>query len=283
MLGGNVPAIGGYHTSFKVADEWTCECLQIYISPSRRWNVPTLRGEEITKFKKAWKKSQVKEVVAHIPYLVNLASPEEGLWDKSIERLKTELSRADELGVSLLVLHPGSHTTSTKEEGLERIILGMSKVLDRYNGKARILLETMAGQGTMIGSNFEEIAGILKKVKYKKSLGVCLDIGHLFMAGYEVRTANGYEKVLSHFDKTIGIDKIGVIHINDSKSKFGSRIDRHSPIGEGEMGLEVFRSIVRDKRFANIPKILEVPDAETKTIPNLKLLRSYKESRNKIQ
>ncbi len=273
MLGATVPAIGGYHMAFKWGDEWECECIQIYITPSRTWKVPKLSQEEITKFKNSWKKSKVKEVVAHIPYLVNLASSDEVLWNKSVARLAIELFRADEFGVSLLALHPGSYVDSSKEEGIERIILGLNKALAEYNGKAIILLETMAGQGTMIGSCFEELAYILNKIKKSKSVRVCLDTGHIFGAGYDIRKAKEYKKTLSEFDKIIGLEKIKVIHLNDSKTDLGLQVDRHANIGEGKLGLEVFKEIVKDKRFSNTPKLLEIPDRETKTKANLELLR----------
>ena len=275
MLGATVPAIGGYHMAFKAGDEWNCECIQIYITPSRTWKVPKLSEEEITNFRTSWQKSRVKEVVAHIPYLVNLASSDEVLWNKSVERLQTELSRADEFGVSLLALHPGSYVNSSKEEGIERVILGLNKVLDGYNGKAIILLETMAGQGTMIGSRFEELAYILSKIKRTKSVGVCLDTGHIFAAGYDIRKAKEYKKTLLEFDKIVGLKKIKAIHLNDSKSDLGSQVDRHANIGEGKLGLEIFKEVVRDKNFSHIPKLLEIPEQDTKTKANLELLRKF--------
>ncbi len=215
--------IGGFHMGFKWGNEWGCECIQTYITLSRRWDVPDLSQNEIKKFKTAWQKSFVKQVVAHIPYLVNLASPDNLLWQKSIERLRIEISRANKLGVNFLVLHPGSYTTSTKEEGLKRIVLGLDKVLEGYSGKAKILLETMAGQGTMLGSSFEEIAFILERIRKPKSVAVCLDIGHIFMAGYDIRSRDGYEKTFAEFERVIGIKKIKAIHLNDSKTDFGER------------------------------------------------------------
>lgn len=276
MLGATVPAIGGYHLAFDMANEWKCECIQIYITPSRTWNVPELSQEEIIKFKTAWKKSKVKEVVPHIPYLVNLASPNQVLWNKSIERLKVELSRADEFGISLMVLHPGSCVDSSREEGIERVILAINKVLEKYKGKGKLLLETMPGQGTMIGSKFEELGSILNKIKKPQSTGVCFDTGHIFMSGYDIRGVKGYKKILSEFDKIIGLKKIKAIHLNDSKTDLGSRVDRHACIGKGKIGLKTFQAIVKDKRFENIPKILEIPERDTKTKDNLKLLRKLR-------
>ena len=273
MLGSNVPTIGGFHTGFKWGDKWGCEVIQIYITLSRRWNVSELTKEEISKFKMAWQESSVKEVVAHVPYLVNLASLDKELYQKSIERLLTEISRAIKFGVSLLVLHPGSYGNSKKEEGIKRVIEALNSVLQEIDFPGKILLETMAGQGTMIGSRFEELALILERVKRPESLGICLDTGHLFMAGYDIRGYKGWESVLNEFDKLIGIEKIGAIHLNDSKTDLGSRNDRHDCIGEGKLGLQTFQAILKDKRFHNIPKILEIPERDTKSKDNLELLR----------
>ena len=274
MLGSNVPTIGGFHTGFKWGDNWGCECIQIYLTLSRRWNVPDLSQQEIDRFKKAWQESSVKEVVAHVPYLVNLTSPNEELRDKSVKRLGIEISRATKFGVSLLILHPGSHGLSPRGEGIKRIIEALNRVLKETESPIRILLETMAGQGTMIGSRFEEIALILEKAQKPELLGVCLDTGHLFMAGYDIRGYEGWESVLNEFDKIIGVEKIGAIHLNDSKTGLGSKSDRHACIGEGKLGLQVFHSIIKDQRFKDVPKVLEIPERDTRSKDNLELLRN---------
>lgn len=272
MIGANVPTIGGISKGFYWAKEWGCECIQIYVTLSRRWDVSDLSSEEILKFKSAWQGSPVKKVVAHVPYLVNLASPDENLWKKSINRLSIELSRAQQLGVAFLILHPGSYGNSSIKEGIKRIIDGLNFVLNKTkNLTTKILLETMSGQGTTIGSNFEEIAYILKGVKKTKSLGVCFDTAHVFIAGYDIRK---YETILKEFNKIIGLGKIKAFHLNDAKTKLGSRNDRHACIGEGELGLQVFRAIMNDSRFLNVPKILEIPERDKKSKSNLELLRS---------
>jgi len=274
MLGSNVPTIGGFYTGFKWGNKWGCEVIQIYITLSRRWEVPELTKEEISKFKMAWQESSVKEVVAHVPYLVNLASPDKELYQKSIERLLIEISRAIKFGVSLLVLHPGSYGNSKKEEGIKRVIEALNNVLQEIDFPGKILLETMAGQGTTIGSRFEELALILEKVQKSESLGVCLDTGHLFMAGYDIRGYEGYQKILDEFDRIIGIEKIKAIHLNDSKTGLGARRDRHACIGEGKLGLQTFQAILKEERFHNIPKILEIPERETRSQDNLELLKT---------
>lgn len=274
MLGSNVPTIGGFHTGFEWGDRWGCEVIQIYVTLSRRWSVPELTEKEVSKFKTAWQKSSVKEVVAHIPYLVNLASPDEKLYQKSIKRLKIEISRALNFGISLIVLHPGSYGKSKKEDGIKRIVSALNNILQEVDSPIKILLETMAGQGTTIGSRFEELATIMEKVKKSEFLGICLDTGHLFMAGYDIRGYEGYQKVLEEFDRILGIEKIKVIHLNDSKTDLGSKSDRHACIGEGKLGLQVFHAILRDERFKRIPKILEIPERDKKSKDNLELLRN---------
>lgn len=273
MLGSNVPTIGGLSTGFKFGDKWKCECIQIYLTLSRRWDVPNLTKEEITKFKEVWSKSSVKEIIAHIPFLVNLATPNKIHWRNSIERLMTEISRASKLGVSHLILHPGSHLNLSKQYGIKQILKALNIVAEKNkNHSTKILLETMSGQGNMIGSSFKEISYILKKVKKPDFFGVCFDTAHVFMAGYDIRGYKGYERVLQKFDNLIGIDKIKAIHLNDSKTDLGSKVDRHACIGEGKMGMQVFHAILKDKRFFNIPKILEIPERDKKSKDCLEML-----------
>lgn len=278
MLGSNVPAHptrGGLATLFQLAEEWRCECAQTYITLSRRWNVPSLLPEEILDFKSAWRKSQVKQVIAHVPLLVNLASSIDDIRQKSKERLSTELSRANKLGIQFLVLHPGYCRNLDKETGIKRIIGALNDVLDNINDStAMILLETTAGQGTAVGSRFEEIADILERAGKRRFIGVCFDTAHVFEAGYDVRGYRGYEEVLNQFDAMVGLDKLKVIHINDSKTGLGSKVDRHAPVGEGKMGLQVFHAFVRDSRFRGTPKVLETPGRDGKKVQQqLGLLR----------
>jgi deoxyribonuclease-4 len=260
---------------FHYAEEWGLECAQTYFTLSRRWNVSALRSEEISNFKSAWQKSNVKELVAHVPLIVNLASPLVAIRQKSGERLSAELSRVNALGVHFLVLHPGYYGNSTRKAGIENLIDGLNSVLDKVSDStAKILLETMAGQGTAIGAYFEEIIYILEKVEKKQFLGVCLDTCHAFAAGYDLRGYDGYEDVLEKFDETAGLDKLKVIHLNDSKTGLGSKVDRHSAIGKGKMGLQVFHAVVKDPRFRDTPKVLELPIRDAGTIKQqLELLR----------
>ena len=287
MLGSNVPARpvrGGLATLFRYAEEWRCECAQTYITLSRRWNVPDLLHEEILDFKSAWRESQVKQVIAHVPLLVNLASPVDDIWQKSKDRLSAELSRANRLGIQFLVLHPGYYRNLDKKTGIKRIIEALNNVLDNVNDStAMILLETTAGQGTAVGSRFEEIAYILEKARKRHFLGVCFDTCHVFAAGHDIRGYRGYEKVLKIFDIIVGLDKLKVIHLNDSKTGLGSKVDRHASIGEGRLGLQIFHAFVRDPRFRDTPKILEIPERDGKKVQQqLELLRKLQATSSPI-
>ena len=274
MLGSNVPTIGGYTTGFKFGDEWLCDCIQIFLTLSRRWDIPHLNDEKITEFKHAWKSSSVKSVVGHVPYLVNLASSDNVIWEKSIKRMLLEIEYATNLGVRFLVLHPGSYTNTNKQNGLKRIIKALNMISKNLTDQhVLILLETMSGQGSTLGSTFKELNFILKNLNENKYFGVCFDTAHVFQAGYNIMGIEGYNRIITRFEDIVGLKRIKVIHLNDSKTDLGSKIDRHSSIGEGRIGLKFFHSILNDDRFDNIPKIIEIPDRDEKSIESLKILR----------
>lgn len=278
MLGSNVPTVGGLRKAFYWAKEWGCEVIQIYITLSRRWDVRNMSQDEVEKFLQNRRRSPVKKIVAHVPFLVNLASSDKDIWQKSKERLIKEIVRAEQLGVLFLVLHPGSYGGSCKTEGVKRIIDALTEVIGKTKpSNTKILLETMAGQGTTVGSRFEEIAEIFEKVGNHERLGVCFDTAHVFIAGYNIKGYQGYESVLDEFDKVVGLEKLKTFHLNDTKTEFGSRNDRHACIGEGKLGFQIFHALLRDKRFLNIPKILEIPDRDKNSKRNLKLLRRLRQ------
>jgi len=195
-----------------------------------------------------------RNVIVHAPYIINLANTKN--HDFSVSFLKEELDRCNKLGMNYLVLHPGSHVGLGVEEGVENIASGLNEVLDNYNGNTKILLETMAGKGSEIGRNFEEIKMIIDKVKYSNRLGVCLDTCHLNDAGYDI---SDFDSVLEEFDRIIGIDKIKCVHINDSKNDRESHKDRHENIGFGTLGFDNLLKIIYHEKLINVPKILETP------------------------
>ena len=207
---------------------------------------------------------------------MNLASSNRDLREKSIDRISIEMTRALELNVNNLVLHPGSCTGSSKSQGLTRIIEGLNDVFNEFNGHApTLLLETMAGQGNTLGSTFDELHQIITGVKKNQFLGVCLDTCHIFAAGYDISTEEKYNQVLTEFDRLLNLTRIGAIHLNDSLTERGSEKDRHQNIGEGFIGEELFRTIVNDARFRNTPKVIEIPKRDTESKRNLDRLRSY--------
>lgn len=277
MIGSNVSTVGGLSMGFIQGKEWNCDCIQIYLTPSRTWKVPIIESEEIKKFRTIHSKSNIKEIVAHIPFLVNIASEDDELREKSVERLLIESKIASILGVPFLVLHPGSNRD--KKKGLKNIIEGLNLISEiKYDFMPKILLETMSGQGSMLCSKFEEIQEILDRVNKPNYFGVCFDTAHVFIAGYNFCGYGGYEKVLAEFDEIVGIKKINTIHFNDAKTTRGSRNDRHAAIGQGKMGLQVFHAMLNDDRFKSIPKILEIPerDESLKTLKFLKKLQNEK-------
>jgi len=281
MLGSNVPTRGGLPVGFKYANEWECECIQIYITPSRTWNVPSLTEDEVSKFRSAWDNSGVRSVVGHVPYLVNLASLNSDIRNKSVSRLIIEIDRAERFGIPYLVLHPGSNPI--KKKGIVLIAKGLNRVFDSFNNLGvKVLLETFAGQGNSIGSRFEEMVALLEKVQRPEHIGICFDTCHVFSAGYDLRGYEGYEKILRNFDETVGLTQLKAIHLNDSKVTLGSRVDRHASVGEGNLGLQVFHAIVRDNRFVKIPKILEIPERDRKSKYNLVLLRKLRKREDPI-
>ena len=220
----------------------------------------------------------IKNVIIHAPYIINLANPKN--LDFGIIFLKEELERASKLGVSYLVLHPGSHVGLGVEEGIKNIIFGLNQVLEKYHGNTMILLETMAGKGTEIGRNFEEIKSILADIKFPNKIGVCLDTCHLNDAGYDI---SNFEKLLEEFDKVIGIDKIHCVHVNDSKNEKNSHKDRHENIGFGTIGFDSLLKVIYHEKLKNIPKILETPYIDGDFPPykqEIEMIRNQKFNQN---
>lgn len=277
MLGSNVPTVGGLTTAFEYADKWDCKSIQIYTTPSRSWHVPNLTKEEREDFIESWRKSKTEEVVSHTPFIANIASSNKGVREKAINRLFEEIKRIKELEIPYLVLHPGSYVDANRDVGMKKTVEALNLVLEEIDFLGKVLLENMAGQGTSLGYRFEEISKIIKEVERDEKLGVCLDTAHLFQAGYDIRSLEGYEEVKTEFNSKIGLERVKAIHLNDSKTPFGSRKDRHSSIGEGELNLEVLHALMNDEDFEGTPKLLEIPERE-KSGRDLKKLRDLREN-----
>jgi deoxyribonuclease-4 len=204
-------------------------------------------------------------VVSHASYLINLGTTSAGLRQQSRDAMLDEIDRAEALGLTGVVLHPGAYTSGRREEGLRLVAENLLSLLEcRSSGRTLVLLEHTAGQGTCLGARFEELASMIDAMNGHPRVGVCLDTCHLLASGYDIVSSGGYRKTFDQFERTIGFHRLKVLHVNDSKKPLGSRVDRHEHIGKGEIGLTAFRRLVNDPRFALLPMLLETPKAEGK-------------------
>jgi deoxyribonuclease-4 len=255
---------GGLPRAVDRAAASRCEALQIFTKSAGQWKARDLPPEEVRLFRRRLDETGIRPVVAHNSYLINLAAASPALRDQSIVALGEELDRAELLGLDGLVMHPGSYTSGTEQEGLRLIAAAISSLLaERPAAKTMVLLEHTAGQGTNLGHRFEHLAGILEGVGGSPRVGVCLDTCHLLTAGYDLCSEGGYLDTFREFDRFVGLDRIRVFHLNDSKKPCGSRVDRHEHIGKGCLGLEPFRRLLNDARFRGLPMLLETPKLET--------------------
>lgn len=276
LLGAHESVAGGLYRAFERIEKVGGEALQIFTRNQRQWNPAPLKEEEIALFKKSHEESGYIPVASHASYLANLATSKDELLDKSINSLVLEFERCQQLGVPYVVMHPGSHGGDGVEVGLARFVAGLDRAFERSTSGVTLLLETTAGQGTGLGSRFEEIAYIIEHSKFSERLGVCVDTCHIFAAGYELRTVAGYEETMVAMDESFGSDRVKFFHLNDSKKGLGSKVDRHEHIGKGEIGLEGFRNLLSDDRFKGLPMTLETPksDSLVEDTENLQTLRS---------
>ena len=275
-FGAHMSIAGGVDKAFDRAEKAGCDSLQVFTKNSNQWNAKPFDEAVLEAWKQREAETKIGPVVAHDSYLINLASPKDDLWEKSIDAFGIELQRCDQLGIRYLVTHPGSHTGTGEEAGLARV----SEALNRLHNEMPdldviTLLETTAGQGTNLGPSFEHLATITSGVEDKSRVGYCLDTCHIFAAGYDFRTPEQYAETMKQFDDLLGIDRLFAIHLNDSKNDLGSRKDRHEHIGQGFIGLEGFRQFVNDKRLADVPGLLETKKSEdlSEDIENLATLR----------
>lgn len=260
LFGAHLSINRGLHNAVTAAAALGCDTLQIFTKNASQWNADPLTPDAIAQFRRAAAGSNLAHLTVHDSYLINLASPDDGLHAKSVAAFVTELERAEALGINYLVTHPGSHTGSGEEAGLARVIAGYEEVHARCAGfNVRVLIETTAGQGTALGYRFEHIATILQRAACTDRLGVCLDTCHVFAAGYALTSEADYAATFQQFDDLIGMSRLKLFHVNDSAKPFGSRVDRHAGIGLGEIGEDAFRRLVTDPRFADRPMILETP------------------------
>ncbi len=276
-LGAHMSIAGGVHRALERGLSAGCNVVQIFTKNQTRWSSPPLKDEDVEKFLKL--KLKFFSVFAHASYLINLASPDNELYLKSVNNLTEELRRCQALGINMIILHPGFHKGSGEKEGIRRIARGIKDV---YNhavlDDVEILLETTSGQGTALGSRFEHLRDIIADLPDDYKIGACLDTCHIFSAGYDIRDESSYSRTWIEFDLKIGLSRLKAIHLNDSKKDLGSARDRHEHIGKGKIGLSGFRLLVTDARFRLVPMSLETPkgpDLKEDRI-NLSVLRSLR-------
>ena len=265
-LGAQMSTAGGLYTAFGRGMEAGCDSMLVFTKSNRQWKAKPLTEEQIDLFKEAAAASGIWPLAAHASYLINIASPKPDLWEKSYQALRVEVERADALGIGYLTFHPGSHTGSGEEAGLEQIAKGVRRLLEETAScETVVCLELMAGQGTNLGYRFEHMGTLLKAGDpggMAARLGVCFDTCHVFAAGYDIRSPEAYAETMAELDRTFGIDRIRCFHFNDSKFDLGSRRDRHAHIGQGYIGLEGFENFLNDARWETHPAHLETPKTE---------------------
>jgi deoxyribonuclease-4 len=278
ILGAHQSIAGGYYKSVEIASRTGCDCVQLFTKNNNQWRGKAISDDEAQAFREALTRLNITHPLSHDSYLINLAAPDEAMWAKSVDAFEVELQRAEQLGIPYVVTHPGSFTTSSETEGLNKIIAGLDEVHRRTQGiRAMCLLENTAGQGSNLGHRFEHLGTIIAGVKQPERLGVCIDTCHTFAAGYPLGTQSEYDDTFAQLDRAVGTDRIKAFHLNDSKKPLGSRVDRHEHIGEGSLGLEPFRHLLNDPRFRHVPMYLETPkelrDGEEMDVINLRMLR----------
>ncbi|MEG1502170.1 MAG: deoxyribonuclease IV [Synergistaceae bacterium] len=274
LIGTHTSVAGGLDLAFERAEHLGCTSMQIFTRNPRQWNSPPLLDSEIEKFRFNKSKSTIKKIVSHTSYLINL-SGSESIREKSEKMLLEEIIRCHKLGISDIVLHPGFAGTFLKPQALEMISKSLLNVFN-YSQKndVRILLETMAGQGSVLGGSISDLYNIIKMTGNSQQLGLCIDTCHIFASGYDIKDKNSYNKYIEIIDRGIGTGKIGCLHINDSKFILGSKKDRHANIGDGQININLFKYFLQDERFNTIPAILETPKENNGDIKNLKIIMS---------
>jgi deoxyribonuclease IV len=276
LLGAHMSIGGGVHRAIERSCSIECTALQMFVKNNMQWFARPLDRSEIKAFVKHAQRKQIEAAFAHSSYLINLAATNPQFHANSLRALAEELTRANQLELPFLVLHPGAHLGAGEDAGIEKIIASIDAIWAVIpKVKTRIALETTAGQGSCLGARFEHLAAIIENVREPERLCVCLDTAHVFAAGYDIGSELGVKKMFREFDRVIGLNRLAALHLNDSKTTLGSRVDRHEHIGKGKIGLDAFRFIMRDRRFRKIPKVLETPKDKNlaEDVANMKTLR----------
>lgn len=276
-FGAHMSISGGVGKSFARGASIGIEAMQIFAKNDRQWQAKPYAEADIAFYKAEAERTGIGPVIVHDSYLINLASPDDALWEKSIAAFADELERCAVLGIQYLVTHPGAHMRTGEDVGIARQVEAMNRLFEQgVGGDVMVLLETTAGQGTVLGWRFDQLARMIEGVRLNQRIGVCVDTCHILAAGYDIRTPEAYDATMQDFARTVGLDRIKALHLNDSQKELGSRVDRHTHIGHGFVGLEGFRLIVNDPRLQHLPMVIETPknDDMAEDVQNLTLLRS---------
>ena len=278
ILGAHFSIAKGFHDAVYQAEAYGCNALQMFTKNATVWKERTVTAAEQERFEQAKTETGIHSIAAHTSYLINLASPDPKKHAMSHSALKQELIRSSALKIPFCVLHPGAHMDSGIDAGLLKISESINRIFsETAEVTTRLLLETTAGQGSGLGHTFEQLAEIIDRIEQKDRMGVCLDTCHIFAAGYDIRTPGTYQQTMRHFDAVLGLGRLFVIHVNDAKKGLGSRVDRHTHIGKGALGVDAFEQLLNDERLLHIPKLLETAKKEGDIDwdqRNLDLLRS---------
>lgn len=280
ILGAHQSIAGGYYRAVEKAHNTGCHCVQLFTKNNNQWRAKAITPSEAEKFRLAMAELGIRWSLAHDSYLINLASPDQTLWRRSVDAFIEELHRAAILGIPYVVTHPGAYTTSSESHGTRRVIEAINEVHAQARDLgAECLLETTAGQGTALGWQFEQLAAILDGLDEPDRVGICFDTCHVFAAGYALAPKRVYQATMREFDRLVGLDRIRAFHLNDSRRELGSRVDRHEHIGLGKLGPEPFQLLLADRRFRRVPMYLETPkgqrDGTNWDTINLRTLRQW--------
>lgn len=260
LLGAHMSIAGGYHEAIERARAAGCRCVQLFTKNNNQWRAKEILASESQIFQEKLVRRKITHPLSHSSYLINLASPRDELWKKSIDGMVVEVIRAATLGIPYVVLHPGAHMESEEDAGLRRATKGLNEVFRQTRTLTTgILLETTAGQGTCLGHRFEHLRTLIDQSRHPERLATCFDTCHVFAAGYPLGTEQDYQATMAAFDALIGVEQIKAFHLNDSAKPLGSRVDRHAHIGRGLIGSHAFRQLLNDPRFVHVPKYLETP------------------------
>lgn len=275
-MGAHVSVAGGLSRAVERGEAIEATALQVFTKQPQRWAEPDLGDDDVAEFRRAVRGSELRVTAAHDSYLINLATEKPDLLEKSRAAFRAELERCMRLGIDFLVTHPGNATGGDREAALRQNARVVAEVLGEVPGRTRVLLETTAGSGTALGWRFEELAELLDGIpaELRPRTGVCLDTAHVFAAGYDLR--DDFDGVVEAFDRSVGLEHLHLLHLNDSRAPLGSRVDRHHHIGRGELGEEGFRPVMGDPRLRDVPRVLETPkddDAAASDRRNLETLR----------